>query len=165
MSETKCRYAANYRKPPLHTRFKNGQSSNPRGRKKKDLPGLLVAALNEPVFVTTNGRRRKITKRAAIVTQMVNEPAGANLRATKMLIDMMKDIEKKTPQNRRRSRTDFPRRRGGDQRRREVDTGSAAARNPEHKRREPGSRDDLFASGVSRSASWSGNLLRANGAA
>jgi hypothetical protein len=26
----------------------------------------------------------------------VNESAGANLRATKMLIDMMKDIEKKT---------------------------------------------------------------------
>jgi hypothetical protein len=48
------------------------------------------------VFVTTNGRRRKITKREAIVTQMVNESAGANLRATKMLIDMMKDIEKKT---------------------------------------------------------------------
>jgi hypothetical protein len=96
MSETKREYAANYRKPPLHTRFKKGQSGNPRGRPKKDLPGLLVAALNEPVFVTTNGRRRKITKREAIVTQMVNESAGANLRATKMLIDMMKDIEKKT---------------------------------------------------------------------
>jgi hypothetical protein len=48
------------------------------------------------VFVTTNGKRRKITKREAIVTQMVNESASANLRATKMLIDMMKDIEKKT---------------------------------------------------------------------
>jgi Family of unknown function (DUF5681) len=96
MSETKREYAANYRKPPLHTRFKKGQSGNPRGRSKKDLPGLLVAALNEPVFVTTNGRRRKITKREAIVTQMVNESASANLRATKMLIDMMKDIEKKT---------------------------------------------------------------------
>jgi Family of unknown function (DUF5681) len=96
MSETKREYAANYRKPPLHTRFKKGQSGNPRGRPKKDLAGLLVAALNEPVFVTTNGRRRKITKREVIVTQMVNESAGANLRATKMLIDMMKDIEKKT---------------------------------------------------------------------
>ena len=96
MSETKREYAANYRKPPLHTRFKKGQSGNPRGRPKKDLAGLLVAALNEPVYVTTNGKRRKITKREAIVTQMVNESAGANLRATKMLIDMMKDIEKKT---------------------------------------------------------------------
>ena len=48
------------------------------------------------MFVTTNGRRRKITKREVIVTQMVNESVSANLRATKMLIDMMKDIEKKT---------------------------------------------------------------------
>ena len=95
MSETKREYAANYRKPPLHTRFKKGQSGNPRGRPKKDLPGLLLAALNEPVFVTIDGKRRKITKREVIVTQMVNNAAGANLRATKMLIDMMKDVERK----------------------------------------------------------------------
>jgi len=50
------------------------------------------SALNEPVFVTTNGPRRKIPKREALV----NETAGANSRATKMLIHMMKDIEKKT---------------------------------------------------------------------
>jgi hypothetical protein len=96
MSETRREYAANYRKPPLHTRFKKGQSGNPRGRPKKNLPALLVAALNEPVFVTIDGERRKITKREAVITQLVNESAGANLRATKMLIDMMKDIERKT---------------------------------------------------------------------
>ena len=96
MSETEYEYAANYRKPPLHTSFKKGQSGNPRGRPKKTLPGLLLAALNEPVFVTIDGKRRKITKREVIVTQMVNNAAGADLRATKMLIDMMKDIEKKT---------------------------------------------------------------------
>jgi hypothetical protein len=55
----------------------------------------VLAALNEPVFVTIDGKRRKITKREVIVTQMVNNAAGADLRATKMLIDMMKDIERK----------------------------------------------------------------------
>ena len=95
MSETKREYASNYRKPPLHTRFKKGQSGNPRGRPKKTLPGLLLAALNEPVFVTIDGKRRKITKREVIVTQMVNSAAGADLRATKMLIDMMKGVEHK----------------------------------------------------------------------
>ena len=101
MSETKREYVNNYRKPPLHTRFKKGQSGNPRGRPKKTLPGLLLAALNEPVFVTIDGKRRKITKREVIVTQMVNNAAGADLRATKLLIDMLKDVEKKaamTPQ-------------------------------------------------------------------
>jgi DNA invertase Pin-like site-specific DNA recombinase len=79
MAETKCQHAANYRKPPLHTRFKKSQSGNPRGRPKKNLPALLVAALNDPVYVTTNGRRRKITKREAVIAQLVNESAGANL--------------------------------------------------------------------------------------
>ena len=96
MSETKREYAANYRNPPLHTRFKKGQSGNPRGRPKKNLPALLVAALNKLVFVTIDGERRKITKREAVITQLVNESTGANSRATKMLIDMMKDIERKT---------------------------------------------------------------------
>jgi len=95
LSDTKREYAANYRKPPLHTRFKKGQSGNPRGRPKKDLPALLLAALNEPVFATIDGKRRKITKREAIVTRMVNNAAGTDLRATKMLIDMMKDIERR----------------------------------------------------------------------
>jgi len=30
MSETNREYAANYRNPPEHTRFKKGQSGNPR---------------------------------------------------------------------------------------------------------------------------------------
>ncbi len=42
-----------------------------------------------------DGRRRAITKREAIVTQMVDKSASADLRATKMLIDMMKDVEHK----------------------------------------------------------------------
>jgi Family of unknown function (DUF5681) len=82
-------------KPPLYTRFKKGQSGNPRGRRPKNLATLLADALNEKVYVTIDGRRRKITNREAIVTQMVNKSASADLRATKMLIDMLKDVEQK----------------------------------------------------------------------
>jgi hypothetical protein len=49
MFETQREYAADYRKPPLHTRFKKGQSGNPRGRPAKNLPALLAAALNEKI--------------------------------------------------------------------------------------------------------------------
>ena len=59
------------------------------------MSSLLIAALNEPVYATIDGKRRKITKRQAIITQMVNESASANLRATKMLFDMMKEVEQK----------------------------------------------------------------------
>ena len=82
-------------RPPLHTRFKKGQSGNPGGRSTKSLPALLAAALDEEVYVTTNGRRRKLTKREAIIARMVDKSASADLRATKMLIDIMKDAEHK----------------------------------------------------------------------
>lgn len=47
------------------------------------------------MFVTLNGRRRKITKREAVIHQLVNKSTSADLRATKMLMDMMKDVERK----------------------------------------------------------------------
>jgi hypothetical protein len=56
---------------------------------------LLAAALNEKVTVTENGKRRQITKREAVIAQLVNKSAAAELRATKMPIDILHDIEKK----------------------------------------------------------------------
>ena len=95
MSEVKRDYKIGYGKPPRGRPFQKGQSGNPRGPRRKDMSALLIAALNEPVYATIDGKRRKITKRQAIITQMVNESASANLRATKMLFDMMKEVEQK----------------------------------------------------------------------
>ena len=93
MGEITGGYKVGRGKPPLHSRFKKGQSGNPRGPRPKDLPALLVRALDEPVTVTTDGHRRQITKREAVIAQLVDKSTGADLRATKMLIDMLKDIE------------------------------------------------------------------------
>lgn len=97
MDDVEDGYKVGRGRPPLHTRFKKGQSGNPRGprRRPKDLPALLVAALNEPVVVTANGEPRQITKREAVIAQLVDKSTGADLRATKMLIDMLQDIEKR----------------------------------------------------------------------
>jgi len=95
VSEVKRDYKIGYGKPPRGRPFQKGQSGNPRGPRRKDMSSLLIAALNEPVYATIDGKRRKITKRQAIITQMVNESASANLRATKMLFDMMKEVEQK----------------------------------------------------------------------
>jgi len=96
MSDSEDAYQVGPGKPPLQTRFRKGQSGNPRGRKAKNLPALLADALNERVYVTVDAKRRRITKREAVITQLVNKSAGADLRATKMLIDMLKEIERKT---------------------------------------------------------------------
>jgi len=88
-------YEVGYGKPPRHSRFKKGQpTANPRGRPRKDMAALLFEGLNKKVVVTENGRRRRITLREAITRQLINQSASADLRATKMLLDMIKDAEK-----------------------------------------------------------------------
>src|SRR3984893_9282719 len=91
-------YQVGYGKPPRHTRFKRGQSGNPRGRPResKNLPTLLTEALNKRVIVAENEGRRKVTKREAIITQLVNRSAKADLRAGKILLDIIQDIERRT---------------------------------------------------------------------
>jgi hypothetical protein len=94
-SKIPCDYEVGYGKPPGHTRFKKGQSGNPRGRPSgsKNLATVLSEALNELVIVAENGGRRKITKRQAIITQLVNQSAKADWRATKILLDILQAIE------------------------------------------------------------------------
>jgi hypothetical protein len=91
-------YEVGYGKPPQHTRFTKGQSGNPRGRPAgaKNFATLLKEALNEPVIVTDNGGRRKVSKRQAIITQLVNRSAAADFRAIKILLDIVRDIERQT---------------------------------------------------------------------
>src|SRR5438552_10447831 len=99
MDQVEGEYKVGRGKPPLHSRFKKGRSGNPRGPRPraKNLLALLVRALNEPVVVTTDGQPHQITKREAVIAQLVDKSTGADLRATKMLIDMLRDIEKRTP--------------------------------------------------------------------
>jgi Family of unknown function (DUF5681) len=88
--------AAEYRvgpgRPPLHTRFKKGQSGNPRGSRAKPLPQLLIAALNERVETEVDGRRRWVTRHQAIIANIV-EKAAADLRAAKLLFELMRRVE------------------------------------------------------------------------
>ena len=88
-------YEVGYGKPPHHTRFVKGQSGNPRGRPRgaKNMKTLLNKALNEFVTVTENGGRRKVSKREAIATQLVNRSAKADFKAIQILLGMLRDIE------------------------------------------------------------------------
>jgi len=96
-----CDYEVGYGKPPHRTRFQKGQSGNPRGRcsGSKNLSSLLSEALNEPVVVAENGGRRKISKRRAIIKQLVNQSAKGDWRAAKLLLDILRDIEGRSEAN------------------------------------------------------------------
>jgi uncharacterized protein DUF5681 len=89
-------YEVGYGKPPRHTRFRKGQSGNPRGRPcgSKNVMTVVYEALNEPVIVAENGGRRKISKLQAIIKQLVNQSAKADWRAVKMLLDFIRENER-----------------------------------------------------------------------
>lgn len=81
-------YQVGYGRPPLSTQFKKGQSGNPKGRPQgsKNATTLLKEALSEQVIVTENGRRRTITKKEAIVMQIVNKAASGDHRSIQLLL-------------------------------------------------------------------------------
>lgn len=76
-------YEVGFAKPPEERQFRPGQSGNRRGRPKPgiNLAEVLHKALSVKVDVEVGGRRRKLTKALAAMTQIANKMAGGNLDA------------------------------------------------------------------------------------
>jgi len=82
---------------PSHPLQKRSIRQSARSAERIEEPGdVLSEALNELVTVAENGGRRKITKRQAIITQLVNQSAKADWRATKILLDILQAIESRS---------------------------------------------------------------------
>ena len=90
-------YRVGYRHPPLATRFRPGTSGNPRGRPKgaRNLATVLASTLAERVVVAENGRRKRITKREAVVKQLVNRAASGEARPMSLLLALIQASEAK----------------------------------------------------------------------
>ncbi len=80
-----------YGRPPKHTRFKPGQSGNPRGRPKgaRNLKTELDEEMNETIKLRENGRERRISKRRAIIKTLVSKTLKGDVRAANTLLNMM----------------------------------------------------------------------------
>jgi hypothetical protein len=83
-------YKVGFGKPPVNSRFKKGQSGNPKGRPKGNLnlATILDEALNERVSIRENGRTRTANKMEIAVKQVVNKAAAGDLRAFKILSEL-----------------------------------------------------------------------------
>ena len=90
-SDGKKDYEIGYGKPPVATRFQKGNRANPHGRPRgsPSLATILQRALDAPASAA-GGKRRRITKREAMVRSLVERSAGANLAATKLLFEMLR---------------------------------------------------------------------------
>ena len=81
-----------HRRPPPHTRFKKGQSGNPRGRPKNatTFKADLAAELKEKLSLTENGRTRKITKQRAFIKTLTEAAIKRDIRAVNALLACMR---------------------------------------------------------------------------
>src|SRR5712691_1837903 len=90
MRNRKADYAVGFGKPPRHTRFRQGQSGNPKGRRhRQDFIALLERELRAKVTVKEHGGQRQIQMREAIVKQLVAKAASGDSRSLRLLLELI----------------------------------------------------------------------------
>lgn len=95
MSERSSGYPVGYGKPPRHTRFRKGQSGNPKGRPKglTTLAQIATRIFNERVVIRENGERRSITKLEAALKQLANKAASGHDQSLREVLRVHAGIE------------------------------------------------------------------------
>lgn len=84
-------YEVGYGRPPKHSRFRKGQSGNPRGPKKgsRALKTDLDQALKATLTITVGGKKRKGTTQALAMFALAAKAATGDLRAARLLADLV----------------------------------------------------------------------------
>lgn len=79
-----------YGRPPRHSQFKAGQSGNPKGRPrgKRNMSSLLGDVLAQPVTVTANGKRKRVSSETAMLLRLREKALGGDIRALNMLLSL-----------------------------------------------------------------------------
>ncbi len=92
-------YEVGYGKPPKHTQYKPGQSGNPRGRpkKSKNVDALLEKELDEFVTLQEGGQTKRMTKREAIIKQVVNSAIKGNTKPLQMMLAHLEKTQEAEP--------------------------------------------------------------------
>ena len=84
-------YSIGYGRPPLHTRFRPGESGNPRGRPKgqQNAKSIVKKVLDEPVTVREGEKTRKASKFEALVQANVLKAMKGDPRASAFVITLL----------------------------------------------------------------------------
>lgn len=90
MSKGKKGYEIGYGKPPKDTRFKKGQSGNPKGRPKgrRNLKNDVLATLAAPVKVSEQGRKKTVSTQLAVLLRLREKALTGDARALDQLLSL-----------------------------------------------------------------------------
>lgn len=89
---------AGYGKPPVNTRFKKGQSGNPKGRPKgrRSFTSSAYRVLQERVVINEGGRRKTVTKLDAALKQIANKAASGDANTLRLLVTIVQLMEQRS---------------------------------------------------------------------
>lgn len=95
MAKKPTDYEVGYRKPPAHTRFKKGQSGNPKGRRKgtQNLATDLAEELGERIRVREGDREYWASKQRAILKALMARASKGDVRAISVLFSIAKAVK------------------------------------------------------------------------
>lgn len=80
-----------YKRPPIASRWKKGQSGNPSGRKRGtlNLRTDLIAELEEVIQINEGGSSRRITKQRALLKSLAARGIQGDARAANLLLGLI----------------------------------------------------------------------------
>jgi hypothetical protein len=83
-----------YGRPPVQTRFKPGQSGNPKGRRKgqRNVHTVVDEALSQRITIREGNRTRSVTKLDAVIVTMVNAALKGDAKAQASLMAIMRSL-------------------------------------------------------------------------
>jgi len=85
------RYTVGYGRPPKATRFKPGQSGNPKGRPKgiRPLGALLTEILQQKIPVTEDGKTRRLPALLVMLRRLANDGMRGDKKAIQFLLTLV----------------------------------------------------------------------------
>jgi hypothetical protein len=80
-----------YKRPPVASQWKKGQSGNPSGRKRGslNLRTDLIAELEEVIQINEGGSPRRITKQRALLKSLAARGIQGDARAANLILNLM----------------------------------------------------------------------------